>query len=166
MTSLFFLLRHCLTSWRHVMTSRNLPNLSLLVDELERQTFFCFCSFLDREIQWHHYFFCCVIAWRHDVTSWRHTWHYAYLFVTMSLNNKLLCLFHHYYGSKNTNISLILLLQRCLTSRADVMTSKTTWRHDVKRWRNVKTNDVIVFLDTKQCRNKKSLLFLLIYKQR
>ena len=72
MTSLLFLLRHCLTSWRHVMTSQNLPNLSLLVDELERQKFLCFCSFIGREIQWHHYFFVAslldVMTLRPDVT--------------------------------------------------------------------------------------------------
>ena len=70
--SLIFHLCDDMTSWRHVMTSKNQIYLSQLVDVLERWFFFCFHGFIGHWVQICYWFCICVMPWCHDVMSWRH----------------------------------------------------------------------------------------------
>ena len=77
--SLIFHLCDDVTSWRHVMTSRNLVYLSQLVDVLESWFFFCFYGFLGHWVQKFEWFSILSMFLRRDVMSWRHKNCFTYL---------------------------------------------------------------------------------------
>ena len=128
--SLTFYFCDAVTSWRHVMTSLNLINLSLLVDELENWFFFCFHGYVGHWFQRYWWIVIRMMSWRHDVMSWRHKNCLTYLRFWIQFTGQMIV-----FRIPWLFWLFILEMLVFMYFWDDIM----SWRHDVTSWRHFNT---------------------------